>query len=604
MSGCLTRLFRMLPKIILSTAPKPIKHFITSIGILPKILSILVIIFSLAILSFYFYYSDKILPGIYMAGIQLSGKTLLQAENQLSSLTIAKGIALEYEKQDFSLNLKDAGLVYKADKSALRAFQHGRKNGIRESLKQEFQAITQGANLPLVYELDQSLIDNLITKIAGQVDIPAIEPSVSINENIIVVNPGKNGHTVDKNNLKHLLYQAIAYQEEGTITIPVIKTNPKLTPQEAELLKIRAEKLLGKSIIVEFEGNKFTYLQDDLISLLEPNIANKVRLEKISTLVQELSSGLNREPQNARFEFEEGRVKEFQPAKDGIEVDQDATIQKISDALQELENTDKIQVSFVVPVGATKPLVDNAEVNNLGINELIGKGESSFKGSVASRVHNIKLATTRLNGLLIKPGEEFSFNTGLGEVTTSTGYQQAFVIKQGRTILDDGGGVCQVSTTFFRAALYSGLPIIERHPHSYRVSYYEQGTKAGLDATIYQPGIDLKIKNDTPAHILIQTKLDLASSHLIFEFYGTSDGRVAEISTPRIWDITPPPPDLYQDDPTLPTGTTKQIERAISGAKAAFDYKVTRGDEVLQKRTFYSNYKAWQAVYLRGTATQ
>ena len=90
---------------------------------------------------------------------------------------------------------------------------------------------------------------------------------------------------------------------------------------------------------------------------------------------------------------------------------------------------------------------------------------------------------------------------------------------------------------------------------------------------------------------------------MVFKLYGTSDGRLVNLSKSRVWEVVAPPPDLYIDDATLPAGTVKQTEHAAWGAKVAFDWKVTRGEEVLQERTFYSNYRSWQAVYLRGTKT-
>jgi len=151
--------------------------------------------------------------------------------------------------------------------------------------------------------------------------------------------------------------------------------------------------------------------------------------------------------------------------------------------------------------------------------------------------------------------------------------------------------------------LAAGLPIPERTAHAYRVHYYEEKYQVGFDATVFQPAPDFKFTNDTPAYILIQTEFDEKNKHLVFNLYGTSDGRKVEVSKSRIWDQVPPPPDLYQDDPTLPMGKIVQTEHAAWGAKVAFDWKVTRGDEVLQERTFYSNYRPWQAVYLRGTKT-
>lgn len=317
----------------------------------------------------------------------------------------------------------------------------------------------------------------------------------------------------------------------------------------------------------------------------------------LENFLEEFSKEIDIPPQEALFKFEAGRVVAFRPSSPGRAVDREKAKEDFG-RLPSPPREGIINLS-VVPV---KPKVSTEEANNLGIKELLGEGKSFFQGSIPARVHNISLAASRLNGLLIAPDEIFSFNKALGEVSAQTGYKQAYVIKEKRTILDDGGGVCQVSTTFFRAALTSGLPIEERHAHAYRVSYYEQGGFGpGLDATVYAPGVDLKVKNDMPTYILIQTRVNTKEATLIFDLYGTSDGRKIFIGKPRIWDQTPPPPDLYQDDPTLAKDQVRQIDFAAWGAKAAFDWKVSRGEEVLQDRTFYSNFAPWQAVYLRGT---
>jgi vancomycin resistance protein YoaR len=264
------------------------------------------------------------------------------------------------------------------------------------------------------------------------------------------------------------------------------------------------------------------------------------------------------------------------------------------------ESSDFVKIKLVTrPI---QPEITIEKINNLGIKELLGKGTSYFTGSPTSRIHNIILASSRLNGLLIKPEEAFSFNQALGDISQATGYQQAYIIKEGETILDDGGGVCQVSTTLFRAALNLGLPILERYPHSYRVSYYEQGGFGpGLDATVFYPTVDLKFKNDTLAHILIQAYTDMATNTLTFELYGTSDGRKTTLSKPVIWEQIEPPEDLYQDEPNLPQGVVKRIERKAWGAKVSVHWQIECDGEVINQKDIFSFYNPWQAVYLRGT---
>ncbi len=207
----------------------------------------------------------------------------------------------------------------------------------------------------------------------------------------------------------------------------------------------------------------------------------------------------------------------------------------------------------------------------------------------------------RVNGILIAPNEEFSFDKYLGDVSSYTGYQQAYVIQNGKTVLGDGGGICQVSTTLFRAILNSGLPITERHGHAYRVGYYEEGSPPGLDATVFYPSVDLKFKNGTNNFILIESTTDIDNLQLTYTIYGKSDGRTISLTTPIVTNITPPSPDLYQDDPTLPRGIIKQIDFSATGAIVSFSRTVLKNGKTLINDKYTTNYSPWQAIYLRGT---
>jgi len=324
--------------------------------------------------------------------------------------------------------------------------------------------------------------------------------------------------------------------------------------------------------------------------------------EYIQNTIQTLVEDINIPAQDALFRFSGGKVLAFKPSKTGRAVNEKELLSKIESSMKDIATGNTPVTTIAIPVETTFPASSTTDVNTFGIKERIGTGYSQFNGSIPGRIHNVALAAAKLNGVLVKPGETFSFNQTVGDISAATGYQSAYIIKNGRTVMGDGGGVCQVSTTLFRAALNAGLPIVERHEHSYRVHYYEEGGfKAGLDATVFDPTDDLKIKNDTPAYILIQTATDINNFTLTFELYGTSDGRKAEILNHQVWGASPPPSDLYQDDPTLPKGVVKQVDFAAWGAKASFLYKVVKNGETITDQTFHSNYRPWQAVFLRGT---
>ena len=192
-------------------------------------------------------------------------------------------------------------------------------------------------------------------------------------------------------------------------------------------------------------------------------------------------------------------------------------------------------------------------------------------------------------------------NNSVGPIDAAHGFQSAYIIKGGRTVLGEGGGVCQTSTTLFRAILNSGLPIVARYPHAYRVGYYEQDMPVGFDAAVFQPSWDFKFKNDTKAYVLVQSYVSTEESKITFKIYGTPDGRVVEISKPVITGQTPPPEPLYEDDPDLKKGVTVQVDFPAWGATSVFTRTVKRGDEVLFTDTFASKYQPWRAVFRVGT---
>lgn len=307
-------------------------------------------------------------------------------------------------------------------------------------------------------------------------------------------------------------------------------------------------------------------------------------------------------PIDALFTFQNGRVLAFRPSSEGQEIDMEELKSKVNSKILNVILSEKPQVIKIdIPIRVLKPKITTDEVNTLGIKEIIGTGTSLFQGSIPNRIFNITLASTRLNGILVAPGETFSFNKALGDISAFTGYLQAYVIQNGRTVLGDGGGVCQVSTTLFRAILNAGLPVAERRAHAYRVGYYEQDSPPGFDATVYAPSPDLKFKNDTGNSILIQSFIDPTIQRLTFVLYGTKDGRTVTISKPTITNQSPAPAPLYQDDPTLPKGVIKQVDFAAPGATSTFQREVVKNGKVIISEKFVSNFQPWRAIFLKGT---
>lgn len=333
-------------------------------------------------------------------------------------------------------------------------------------------------------------------------------------------------------------------QTGGLIKDFTLKVGDKTYPlSKAEIsgwIREKNELLYNPDYLSEIENKQFCRYKKSIPCSLTFSLQDGNRIQKTSILsldtesakrfIEDLSRQADIDPTDAKLAMENGRVSVFSLSQPGLELDKQKSVAVLIDHLAQKKAADIIELPYV----RKNPEISTDSIDNLGITSLIGEGRSNFRGSPKNRIFNIKVATNRFNGTLIKPGEEFSFVKILGEVDGEHGYLPELVIKKDKTEPEFGGGICQVSTTAFRAAIYSGLEITARRNHAYPVSYYNP---QGMDATVYVPRPDLRFTNNTPGHILIQT--EIAGTELIFRFFGTSDGRKTEVLGPTILERKP-----------------------------------------------------------------
>jgi vancomycin resistance protein YoaR len=321
--------------------------------------------------------------------------------------------------------------------------------------------------------------------------------------------------------------------------------------------------------------------------------------------LEPLAGPLTQTPQNARFIFndETKQLELLQPSRSARQLNIDATIARIKDALGQDTHSVPLVLDVIAPA-----VPDTATAAELGITQLVSEQSTYFAGSSAERVRNIEVAGARFHGLLVAPGATFSFNEHLGDVSLDSGFAEALIIYGGRTIRGVGGGVCQVSTTVFRAAYFGGFPVEERYSHAYRVSYYERGDVwrgPGLDATVYAPLVDFKFTNDSPSWLLMEVYVNPGASRITWRFYSTSDGRQVTVSPAEVTNLVPAPEPLYEEDASLAAGEVKQTDYAAEGADVAVYRTITRDGAQINggEPPLTTHYQPWRAVFNYGPGT-
>ena len=504
-------------------------------------------------------------------------------------------------KEIFSFNLK---------KSINEAYRFGRGRNIFLNIKNRISAFLSNKEIMVYFELNKEELTDVLVSNFSLLEDPGQDAKIDIkiknNKFKITVLPEKLGKSFDydlsikraENNLKNLsvapiqMYMKTDYpnikEDDVKNKIPLVKKVLSVAP-----VSLKYECLLDDNLVsfCPSKEEKLVSNQEFIDWIVIGDEAEiKFDKEKIKIFLEEEASIINVAPQDAKFKIEDEKVLEFQESGDGVKLSIDKTLLDIEDKFL-------AQASSTANMIIEKDIAKNSigAVNDLGIKELLGVGESSFAGSPQNRRHNIKVGAESLDGLLIKSDEEFSLVSALGTIDAEAGYLPELVIKGNKTVPEYGGGLCQIATTGFRVALDSGLPITERRPHAYRVSYYEP---AGTDATIYIPKPDMKFLNDTGNYILIQTKIE--GDNLTFEFWGTSDGREVEITEPKIFNIVSPGPTKIVETEDLEPGEKKCTESSHNGADAEFTRKITNSSGEENEETWFSRYRPWQAVCLIG----
>ncbi len=479
-------------------------------------------------------------------------------------------ITIKSENLKLSASLNELGIKADIDKTIDSLFSIGRERNIFMGMKHQMASLLFGRTASINLAINNETFDKYISENTAKLNTPAENANFSYEKDAVIVKPEKLGKVVDKKILLSSIITSVSSLKKTPVQISFKIDNPKISKKLLEEQKEKVENILKNApyIISQDDSQKWEIDKSQIKDWLIPKISNnKVALSfdktKIKNFLIQISPSINREPQDAVLTMKDGRATEFQLSKNGIELDVTSSALKIESEI--LKGNKKI----ILKVNETLPEIRTDTIENLGITSLLGKGESDFSGSIPSRIHNIKLGAEKLNGLLIKPGEEFSFVKSIGDINAKEGYKPAYVIKNGATIPEYGGGLCQVSTTTFRAAMWAGLKITERFPHSYPVSYYDP---QGFDAAIYGPHPDLRFVNDTPNYMLIQSKI--VGNKLYFEIYGTSDGRKVKIIGPEEYDKKP--------DGSLKAHLTREI----------YD----KDGKLITKKTYYSNYKS-QKLY-------
>ena len=548
--------------------------------------------------SWQVWHAQRIYTGITIAGVPVGGLTRAAALEQVNATLLRfplPSITVSYGERQWPITADDARVTTDLLDAVNRAYLVGRETTWSQQLNTQLAAALGGVDVAPTLAVDNSRLRYIIAQIAGEVRRPA-QAAVQVSD---VTTPAQPGVDVDVEATVDDLLIALQNHVAGQSIVvplrvvelppPAAVTSSSTAPDPAAAAP--AGILPAPLLLRDAQFGLELALDAATVRSLRSD-DGQIDDAKLRELLTNWAAQLDVPARDARLSFDQATQSPvvLLASKPGRTLNVDATLATVHGALAAGRPVADLIVTPALPA------VDSNRLSELGIRELVATGSTYFAGSSQARIRNIEVAAEKFVGIVIPPNGVFSFNEYVEDISAANGFEDSLIIWGDRTAVGIGGGVCQVSTTVFRAAFQGGFPIVERYNHGYIVDWYGE---PGLDATIFAPTVDFRFRNDTAAFLLIEPVVDVNNGVITFNFYGTRPDREVVVGDPVQSNVLPAPPAEYLRDDTLAAGQTKQAEWEKPGMTVTVQRTITENGEQ-RTDTLTSKYQPWRAIYLAG----
>ena len=447
--------------------------------------------------------NETIFSGISIQGIDVSNLTIDEAKKKVSSIIgnhISEEISLQHNNFQTVILPEQFGVSFDVDSAVEQAYSIGKSDSLIKNNYTILSLLLKNYNISPSINYDEDLLNSLIDSINAPLPDRVVNSGYSIDGTNLIITSGKDGILISSSDLKDEILSFLNDISSKNETINIPVNNVGAEPINLDAIYKDIFKL---PVDASYTTNPY--------------------------VVYPSSNGLD-----FAISMEE--------AKAIISNQQD---------------------EYTIPLKITYPNVTTNQIGNEAFPDLLSQFSTSFTSSGYNRSNNIILSSAKLNGLVLMPGEEFSYNQAVGQRTRAAGFREAGAYSNGKVVQEVGGGICQVSSTLYNAVLYANLEIVERTNHYFNPGY----VKAGLDATVSWGGPDFRFRNNRNYPIRIVT--DTSGKKLKVYIYGLkTDDDCTVVLDPR-YISSVPYKTTYQNDASLATGETRVISSGSNGCKTA-----------------------------------
>lgn len=531
-----------------------------------------------SLLAFRMAYADQIYPGIRIGGVDVAGMSRSEAaavlQTKADEITSQRAYFDGFD-QHWAPTLAELGVTVDIQSSIDQAMDIGREDSSRTRLGSAISTLSGSHDLPLILSIDPVALEKWSASVDEDIDLIPHNATLAVVDGEVRIEEESNGTIVDRAAIRESVLGSLQTLQAPTQSLPTVAELPSVHVADLEPAKLAIQTALSSPIQVKYGSQSWTIEPEAFGQFVTTRIdpaksgaaAVSVSVDNVALaewLQEQFAESVDSDPVNAKVAWDGTKLIAIEPSENGAKLRPQSMAEMVSSSF--LGNHEPVEVPITVLV----PKVDGSNLDALGITTKLGVGSSNFDGSDDARATNIIVGAQLLNGTLIPPHGTFSFNHSIGVIGPELGFVEGQVIDGEQIGRDYGGGICQVSTTVFRAAFFAGMPIVEGWPHRWRLGFYEMDDwTPGLDASIMQPegdpfgGGDFRFQNPSDSWMLVESYVDYPRVFVIL--YGADLGYTVDVSDPIYGATYDPLPPSERVDPKLPAGTVVQTEWAAPG---------------------------------------
>lgn len=569
-----------------------------------SVVGFIVVLAGVAVASYQMVYSHRIPLGVHILDVDVGGLEPADAKRLLSAnldAYLRTPLVVRQGGREWKALPGELGASFNVEESVARAFKLSQDGGVFERMQRQVSLLQNPTALGVVFIFNEPAFQGGLARLVKEVEQAPQDASLKLVGTEVAVTPARTGQQIDRTALQQRLGEDLAGLSTKPVELPVKSIAVQVKDEDLAPVRKQIESTLAEPVVVRYGERRWTLNRAalaDMVSFQQSKDASgslKVQAVvaggKAEAWAKGVAKDVDQEPQDARIFWNGGRLNIASPGRVGVSVE----TAKFGEALNKVLAKGERVVDLPV---AVKPAAGVGDVSGLGIREKLAEASTSYAGTLADRIHNVRLGAERINGKVVPPGGIYSMAEALGPISEATGYKLGFAIVGQDTVLDVGGGLSQLTTTVFKAAFEAGFPIIERTTHSYRIRRYEP--ILGIEATIYPPAVDLKFRNDTAQHIVIDARTDAGKVYI--SIYGTRPDREVVVEGPIVANVVPTDREVIRkESPLLPKGQEITSEVAEDGIDVTVYRVIKVGGKEVRRDRFFARFRPAHNVILVGT---